>query len=83
MPCGDRIGPLGKGPRASRTAGFWMGLKRLGWMSFMPGCLGGSGGDARQHHRRRHKAMGLARRRKSSPGRPCWGLGIAADWPWA
>jgi hypothetical protein len=80
----ERMGPPGKGRQMGQTPGFWMGLKRLGWINFMPGCRGrdGRGGGGGRHHRQRHKAVGLAGWHRAARGLPCWGLGAVAGWPW-
>lgn len=78
----NRMGPMGKGMRAGRMAGFWMELKRVNWIGFMPGWRGISGWGGRRHHRRRQRPIGLAGWQRASRGPPCWGLGAVAGWPW-
>ena len=78
----NRMGPMGKGMRSGRGTGFWMELKRIDWIGFMPGWRGMSGWGGKRHHRRRQRSMGWGDWRQASWGIPCWGLGAVAGWPW-
>jgi len=82
MPLRNRMGPMGKGMRAGRRAGFWMELKRVDWIGFMPGWRGIKGWGGSHHQRRRQRSVGWAGWGQSSWGIPSWGLGAVAGWPW-
>ena len=82
MPLRNRMRLMGNGMRAGQSAGFWMEVKRVDWIGFMPGWRGINGWVGKRHHRRRQRSTGWAGWRRASWGIPCWGLGVVAGWPW-